>query len=158
MKNILIVLAVIILAGGGFYFFTQNKSSNQMMPKQDSVMEKSSDQVMMDKSSDSRYVEYSKDILENSKDKRRVLYFYANWCPTCRPADANFQENEKQIPEDVVLIRVSYNDTETDVEEKALAEKYDITYQHTFIQIDADGNEVTKWNGGQIEELLTNIK
>jgi thioredoxin-related protein len=53
---------------------------------------------------------------------------------------------------------VNYNDTATDQAEKELAKKYGVTYQHTFVQIDAEGNEVTKWNGGKIEELLHNIR
>ena len=43
-------------------------------------------------------------------------------------------------------------------EEKDLAKKYAITYQHTFVQIDGLGKEVTKWNGGKTDDLLTNIK
>lgn len=105
-----------------------------------------------------KYIEYSQDIIESNKNKRRILYFYASWCPTCRPADANFKENADKIPEDVVLIRVNYNDQYTDPEEKALANKYFVTYQHTFVQIDAIDSEITKWNGGQLEELLKNIR
>ena len=44
------------------------------------------------------------------------------------------------------------------IRKKELAQKYSITYQHTFVQIDAEGKEITKWNGGKIDELLTNIK
>lgn len=113
---------------------------------------------MMGNQQSSRYIEYSKEILDQSLDNRRVLFFYANWCPTCRPADASFKENENKIPEDVTLIRVNYNDTDTDQNEKDLAEQFGITYQHTFVQIDSEGNEVTKWNGGQIDELLANLK
>ena len=57
-------------------------------------------------------------------------------------------------------------DSKLGIEEAKLAaslicqflEKYGITYQHTFVQIDAEGKEITKWNGGKIDELLTNIK
>ena len=106
----------------------------------------------------SRYVEYSNAAFEQAADKRRVLFFYASWCSTCRPADANFQQNIESIPEDVLLLRVNYNDNDTDNDEKALAAVYGITYQHTFVQVDAEGNEVSKWNGGQINELLANLK
>ena len=107
---------------------------------------------------DGRYVEYASGTLDMYAGQRRVLYFYANWCPTCRPADAEFKANANQIPDRVVLIRVNYNDSDTDSEEEQLATKYGITYQHTFVQIDSNGNEVTKWNGGQIAELLANIE
>lgn len=108
--------------------------------------------------SSSQYVEYSRAQLDLGSNKRRVLFFYADWCPTCRPADANFKANLNNIPKDVVIIRVNYNDSQTDQEEKELATQYGITYQHTYVQIDSSGDEVTKWNGGALDELLANIK
>lgn len=109
-------------------------------------------------SDDSRYVEYSNESYDGASDKRRILFFYASWCPTCRVADPNIRQNVSQIPKDVVVLRVNYNDPETDEDEMKLAQKYNITYQHTFVQVDSQGNEVAKWNGGQIEEILSNIK
>lgn len=106
----------------------------------------------------SRYLEYSPQILAGTKDKKRILFFYASWCPTCIPANADFSQNADSIPEEVAVIRVNYNDPETDEEEKALAQKYGVTYQHTFVQIDMQGNKVTSWNGGQTDELLANIQ
>ena len=118
--------------------------------------------VMMEKTVETttspRYVEYSKTVLEQSVGMRRVLFFYASWCSTCRPADADFKKNIDLIPADLVLIRVNYNDPETDAEEKALAGQYGITYQHTFVQIDAQGNVLTEWNGGQFNELIAKVK
>jgi len=128
-----------------------------MEKKQGETMEKEDDK-MGSKVMGSRYVEYSKEALEKAASARRVLFFYASWCPTCRPADTSFKTNEGKIPGDVTIIRVNYNDPDTDQEEKELAKKYGITYQHTYVQIDATGKEVAKWNGGQINELLTNIK
>ena len=87
-----------------------------------------------------------------------MLFFYDNWCPTCQPVDKSLQENQAQLPEDVTVIRVNYNDTETSDEEKELAKQYGITYQHTFVQIDSEGQEITKWNGGDIEQLLSNLQ
>jgi len=186
MKNpIMIVVLVIVIAVVGFGVFTfsqkssqsdsmmkkdeammqkestesmaKDKNENAMMQKDDSMMEKTEDKMMGDAMADARYIEYSKTALDTTSN-RRVLFFYASWCPTCKSADASFTENESKIPGDVTLIRVNYNDPETDQEEKNLGEKYGITYQHTYVQIDKNGKEITKWNGGQIDELLTNIK
>jgi thiol-disulfide isomerase/thioredoxin len=130
--------------------------TNAMMKKNDNSVD--GENLMDNKMTDSRYVHYSKSNLDNSSSNRRVLFFYASWCPTCKPADASFTQNVNTIPEDLTLIRVNYNDPETDQEEKNLARKYSVTYQHTFVQIDSSGKEIAKWNGGQIEELLSNIK
>lgn len=154
MNKTIITAGIVILAfvGGGWYMVSQ-QSQQREEPK---VTEEKA--VMMDENSSSRYVEYSKTVLDQAVNNRRVLYFYASWCPTCRSADADFKANTSKIPKDLIVVRVNYNDPETDKEEKDLAEKYGITYQHTFVQIDSQGKEVTKWNGGQTDELFANIK
>jgi thiol-disulfide isomerase/thioredoxin len=161
---VIVAIGILVLVGG--FLFINNMNGEKSMQGKNTVMQKE-DVVMMEKNDtigkgetmdNASYLAYSKAALDGGIEKKRVLFFYANWCPTCRPADANFNENVSKIPDDVTLIRVNYNDTDTDQEEKDLAEKYGITYQHTFVQIDQQGNEVAKWNGGQIDELLANIK
>lgn len=179
MKNSMLIFIIVLVVGVlgiGLYLSmrenTQTDSaiqSNDSMVKEDTsvmptVVMVPEDDVMQDSEEmmdenviSPRYVNYNKTAFESASDTRRVLFFYASWCPTCKPADASFTQNVNDIPDDVTVIRVNYNDPETDQEEKDLAKKYGITYQHTFVQIDSDGNEVTKWNGGQIEELLSKI-
>lgn len=127
--------------------------------EQSTTMDKSPETVMENKKiSDSRYIKFNKDDFDSNTQERRVLFFYASWCPTCQPADANFSENQNNLPEDVLLIRVNYDDSDTEQAEKDLATKYGITYQHTFVQIDSSGKEVAKWNGGQFDKLISNLK
>lgn len=180
MKNssmIVVVLLVLVLGGVGVYAMIGRDASMTKLDKmektevmvakdetamQDDVMKNyepvmaDSNETMMQK--EGTYVPFSPEVLTNSTNSKTVLFFYANWCPTCKPADASFTQNMAQIPAGVTVIRVNYNDTETDQAEKDLAKKYGITYQHTFVQIDANGNEVTKWNGGGIDELLSNLE
>ena len=179
MKNPIAIFAIIVvvsIVGFGAYTLYQKssrvdsmmKKDETMMPKEETSMQptdammKKDDGTMEDDNAnevaDSRYVQYNRSALDSTSSDRRILFFYASWCPTCNPADASFIQNAIKIPEDVILIRVNYNDPETDQEEKDLAKKYGITYQHTFVQIDGTGKEVTKWNGGQIDELLSNLK
>lgn len=169
MKNVtlIIIFVAIVLGGGGMYLYSQQTKPQEdllISEKESTIKDPSAnvaqDSTMKDEKAlpEEKYVPYSKEVLDETTDKRRVLFFYASWCPQCIPADKNFQANSGQIPKDVVLIRVNYNDPETDAEEKALATEYGVTYQHTYVQIDASGNEVAKWNGGQIEELLSHLK
>ena len=143
-------MAIVVAGGGLFIANQQSQKASETKMAQEKV-------VMIDKSS-SRYVEYSKTSLDQAANKRRVLYFYATWCPSCKIANEDFTDNPNKIPEDVIVIRTNYNDPNTDAEEKDLAKKYGITYQHTFVQIDAQGNQITKWNGGDTDELVANIK
>ena len=148
-KKIFLVLMLVGVVGVGGYMILSK-------PK---LTEPSTEKVeIITQVENSRYIEYSKTAFDKVITKRRVLFFYASWCPTCRPADASFRENIGKIPENLTIIRINYNDPDTDQEEKDLARKYGITYQHTYVQIDADGKEITKWNGGQFDELLSKIK
>lgn len=173
MKNILIGL--ILLTGSiGFIFFvlyprlvatsqiqTRSPAQNETTVTQNEPETQEPSGNGMEENTmqeNSKYVYFSQQALDDASSSRRVLFFYANWCPTCRPVDANLMSSKNTLPKDVTVIRVNYNDTETDQEEKDLAQKYGVTYQHTFVQIDSEGNEVTKWNGGDIPEILKNIQ
>ena len=155
-KNLLIIIIVVLaLAGGGFFVASQSSQKPVEEATQEDSMQKQESSLP---TSSTSYVPYSKEALESTADKRRVLYFYATWCPECKVANEDFLQNSNKIPEDVVVIRVNYNDSDTDSQEKDLAKKYGITYQHTFVQIDGQGKTITKWNGGGIDELLVKIK
>jgi thiol-disulfide isomerase/thioredoxin len=159
MKNpapIAVTVVLIALITIGFFLFGGTRSD------QTTIMESSqpSTQEMEATSGPelSKYLEFTPEVLAQNTQKRRVLYFYANWCPTCIPADKDFAQKSSEFPEDVVVIRVNYNDKETDESEKNLAKQYNVTYQHTFVQISPDGSVVSKWNGGESKELLENLK
>lgn len=175
------VIVVVLLAVAGFYLYSQNQpTSDSMMKKDEAVMQKSEESMektdaMMDKNTGSgmdktetddkmmaegkgEYVEYSQSAYESASGKKRVLFFYANWCPTCKPLDAQLKANMDKIPAGVVILRVNYNDTDTDAADKALAQKYGITYQHTFVQVDEQGDEIAKWNGGGLDKIVSSVK
>ena len=68
-----------------------------------------------------------------------VLFFHASWCPKCQETESNL--NAEAIPDGLTVVKVDY-DTAND-----LRQEYGVTLQHTFVQIDADGNQLAKWNG-----------
>ena len=169
MKKTLTVLAVISIIGVAGYSLlnsnpvmtgdpvaVQDDSPSEELPNNDPTIEIEEGSLENTKET-SRYIEYSPGVIEKAAGSRRVLFFYANWCPTCRPANAGFIQNESDIPEDVTVIRINYNDTDTSEEEKDLADTYDITYQHIFVQVDDEGNAIKMWSGGGLEELISKI-
>ncbi len=163
-KNFIYAFGVILFLIIGFSIYQANKLNNVPIESESKVdLSKSISPIPTNASSTQvnasvRYMPYTKAVFEQAANTRRVLFFYASWCPTCRPADADFAANQNKFPSDVTLIRVNYNDPDTDSEEKSLAKKYAVTYQHTFVQIGANGEKVALWNGGQTTELLENIK
>jgi thiol-disulfide isomerase/thioredoxin len=82
---------------------------------------------------------------EGSKDMYAagdvVLFFAADWCPTCQAATKNLEADPAAIPAGLAIVRVDYDDSDE------LKQKYGVTVQHTFVQVDADGNEVATWTG-----------
>lgn len=100
------------------------------------------------------YLTYTSEILEQrqASGQKVVLFFYASWCPFCQSADKAFIERSSEIPAGVTVLKTDY-DSQT-----ALKAKYGVNYQHTFVQIDQDGNQVAKWVSGDIDALNSNLK
>ena len=97
------------------------------------------------------YTQYDSN-LEQYEGKNIVLFFKADWCPSCRVLDADLRESLSDIPEDVVVLELNY-DTETE-----LKKKYGVTTQHTMVQVDTSGEMIKKWSGGnRLEDLLSQI-
>lgn len=94
------------------------------------------------------YLPYSEEAFAKAQTEgTAVLFFYADWCPTCKIANENFINKNSEIPAGITILKTNY-DTE-----KELKKKYQVVIQHTFVVVDEKGNEVTKWVGGDIPEL-----
>lgn len=68
-----------------------------------------------------------------------VYFFHASWCPTCRATEKAIEEDG--IPAGLTVVKIDF-DSETD-----LRKTYGITQQHTFVQVNEDGDELAKWTG-----------
>jgi thiol-disulfide isomerase/thioredoxin len=79
-----------------------------------------------------------------ASDKLVLLYFYANWCPICRAEFPKMQQAFDQLSgSEVVGFRVNYNDTKITDQEKALAQKFGVAYQHTKVAL-RNGERILK--------------
>lgn len=175
-NNGLIVVLLVIIIGGAAVLTVKNKKADDKMMAEDQVMMEDEAMVGEDKMMDDKtmegevmvdeeeemmedddkmmmadkgdYVAYDEKSFKAAKDSKRVLFFHAGWCPTCRPVDKELTEKIKEIPEGVVVFKVNYDTA------KALKKKHEVTYQHTFVLVDEDGVEVSKWNGGGLAEII----
>lgn len=152
LKVILFIFLAVILTGTGLYFYTRMAAPLAPAPTTTVMTETTPTPSAGEPIAGVNYLEYSPDNFAKAADKKRVIFFYAAWCPTCRPADAEFKQRIQEIPDDVVVLRANY-DTES-----ALKKQYGITYQHTFVLVDENGNAITKWNGGAVDELIKNTQ
>ncbi len=99
------------------------------------------------------YINYSKTALEQvlNDEGQALLFFYADWCPTCRSADKSIQKDHALLPKNFTILKLNY-DTETD-----LKRQYNVTAQHTFVHVNRQGKEISKWLGGGVETILENL-
>ncbi len=82
-----------------------------------------------------------------------VLFFRASWCPSCQGVDKDIKANASKIPASLSILDVNYDDS------TALKQKYGVTYQHTFVQVDKDGTMIKKWSGSPtLSALIAEVK
>lgn len=139
-----------------------------MMPKEDQqavdammkkteenaeAMEKKDEapQDTMMKKEVSGYTTYNSSAVSDAlaAGKNVILFFHAPWCPTCKAADANFVK--ETAPANTVVFKTDY-DSNTD-----LRKKYGVTYQHTFVSLNADGSLKKKMSGADSFSELTGL-
>ncbi len=81
-----------------------------------------------------------------------VLFFNAAWCSTCQQARENIEANLDEIPKDLVIVVVDFDDS---IE---LRKKYSVTVQHTFIEIDSSGEPLGKWSGSvTVDQIVAQL-
>ena len=108
---------------------------HEEMSSSTETMEKSIE--MMEKSG--AYEAYTPEKLALAEKGKVVLFFHASWCPICHSIEKEILANPSAIPASVHLLKVDY-DSATE-----LKKKYGVTYQHTFVQVDAQGKQIAKW-------------
>lgn len=145
-KITFLIVGIIALSAIGYFVISGSKSNN-------STRQTSADQNL---EFSKRYVAYTSENLTKAVEdnKKAVIFFHAGWCPTCIAAQRDFKANFDKVPKNVTILQTDY-DTSTE-----LKQKYNVTYQDTFVEVDSQGNEVTKWSsGGQgVQALLANLK
>lgn len=138
-KLILLLVGLLVLAGivGGSLFLKEKPAVTNTTSQ--NLTQTSEDKNLSEYppvENPAEVLEYKKKAYDDalSSGKLVVLYFYANWCPICREEFPKMQLAFKRLPADkVVGIRVNFNDSETDKDEEALAEEFDIPYQHSKV-------------------------
>ncbi len=97
-----------------------------------------------------QYVEYSQEAVKNALwDK--ILFFHATWCSSCKAADKNI--SAETIPAWLNIFKVDFDSS------TALRKQYEVVWQHTFVQIDDNGNMIKKWFGSRsVKDILAEVK
>ncbi len=130
----------------------QEENSKESYSEENSMNEEMSeeDKMNMKEEGDNMYWynQYSEDKLSSSNTN--ILFFHANWCPSCKVLDDNLTKSE--IPKNINILKIDY-DSSSD-----LRKKYWIVIQHSFVQVDENWNMIKKWVGwNNLEDIVSEI-
>lgn len=150
------IIALVLIVGG--VYMSKNKTEDSMtndkvenVPATKTSNTEDSKNSMMAMGSYEVYAPEKIAIASETHDV--VLFFRASWCPTCRTLDADIKAHLSEIPANLTILDVNYDDS------AALKQKYSVTYQHTFVQVDANGDLIKKWSGSpSLAELVAQVK
>lgn len=134
----------------------------------DEVMTKSDDQKTMEKTSESSPTNDEAAVMKNPdsyvtltsfnadpgaySDVKKVYFFHAPWCPICQGIDKEISADQSRIPTGTTFIKTDY-DSNT-----SLRQKFGVTYQYTFVQVDNDGNLIKKWSATNLDKAVAGIQ
>lgn len=129
----------------------EKMSQDTLMEESKTTMEKPADTMI--EQTDARQVDFVSEAESQALTTQGpVVYFFkASWCPTCQALQLELDRDLGTLPAGTIIVTVDYD------KETALKKKYAITYQHTLVQIDATGKELSKWQGGGVSEIKKNI-
>lgn len=150
IKRVVLISIAGIVAAGIWFIVRPGSSLNNIANTVDNVVNKQSVDGMVSKEV-SGYADYSAAALASSPAEKNVLFFHAEWCPTCRALEKSITSGN--IPSGIRIFKVSY-DTES-----ALKQRYGVTYQHTLVQVKADGSAVIKFVGSPtLDDLIASLQ
>ena len=83
-----------------------------------------------------RYLAYVPSLFP-AETGRTFLFFYAPWCGQCRDIDAGILA--QGVPDNVTIFKADFDS------EQALEQQYGVTMRTTFVEVDAEGNELQRF-------------
>jgi hypothetical protein len=178
-KKVLVILSIVVgllLVGGGVMAYNNNQNDKKeqekmamekkatdeaMMKKEAAAMEKekmakegdtmAKDDAMSKQGSYVTLADYNKDPSKYA-DSKKVYFFHASWCPICQGIDKEINADMSKIPAGVTMIKTDF-DSSTD-----LRQKYGVTTQYTFVQVDGNGNETAQWSATSLDKAIDGIE
>ncbi len=152
----ILILSILFIAG-----CTQAPSSDTK-GETGNMMEGTNNQEMAEKS---EYLSFNQARYDKSKQEGKTIFleFAADWCPSCQSQHPKNVEAFEQLKDkEIIGFRVNFKDSNTDEDEVNLAKEFGITYQHTRIILNSEGEVVQKatgeWSSGQIIEELKKVE
>ncbi|HLD59721.1 MAG TPA: thioredoxin domain-containing protein [Candidatus Bilamarchaeaceae archaeon] len=156
-KRIFVLILLILFLAGCTQISSADTEANNIINnntgEKDAMAEKSD------------YLSFSKEKYDKSKQEGKTIFleFAADWCPSCQSQHPKNVEAFEQLKDkEIIGFRVNFKDSNTDEDEVNLAKEFGITYQHTRVILNSEGEVVQKatgeWSSGKIIEELKKVE
>jgi thiol-disulfide isomerase/thioredoxin len=132
-RNIILGIVVVVVVAMLYLLLQPKQASTPNDSTKDSQQQSESTDVTMAPGS---YIDYNEETFSQTEGKR-ILFFYAPWCPQCRALEASIKENT--LPAGVTIFKVDYDSNQE------LRAKYGVTIQTSLVEVDGSGNLVEKF-------------
>lgn len=150
MKTVLIILAgvlvLILLTIAGYFGYKKydqyKKSKIAIQNAKTEVATPVAEQIKLD-TRPGTYELYDTSKLVLAKDGKVVLFFNAKWSKTSKQLDQELKNKVDKLPENFTILSVDYD------KNVALRKTYDVPFENTFVQVDAEGNIINRWSGSE---------
>lgn len=145
-KLVLTIVSLVVIVLGGSLLLSRVEDN-------DTTDQSTSDQVtsLVSQDEQTRYQTFSQEALENSDAAKTLVFFKADWCPTCRILDQDIKQNASDIPEDWLILEANFDD------EVDLKNEYRVASQHTIVVLDENKEEEQKLSAILSLEDLINV-
>jgi thioredoxin 1 len=147
-KPILVVIGAVALFGGAALLFIMSGLSGERENPASRTQVQGNTKI----AETGPYQTYASEKVAFASEGSVLLYFHATWCPTCKALESEILKDPSRIPQNVRILKLDY-DTELE-----LRQKYGVTTQHTFVQVDEEGNALQKFNDAfNLQDALSRI-
>lgn len=151
MKKFILIFILFILTSTFAAFFykvylqqkTYHEQNSNLLPINKEVNPE-------DLTTPSLYLNYTKEYYDSALANNRVLvlFFTSNWCSECNNQEKiNKSVIESMTTEGVVGLNIHILDSETTTESDALAKKFDVKKENTFIVLNKSGAVAFRYVG-----------
>lgn len=137
------IIVIVSLLGAGYVYWQNSMKADQQNAAQRQSADQNAKSEQTGQLADEAaaqpgvFIDYSSEGQVASTDGVRILFFHAPWCPQCRMIEEDIKS--QGVPDGVTILKVDYDSNQP------LRQKYGVTLQTTFVEVDADGNELEKF-------------
>lgn len=94
---------------------------------------------------------YKADMSKYSSSKV-VYFFHASWCSVCIQVDTALKSKTNELPANTTIVKVDFDTA------KEMRQKYGVTTQTTFVQVNDKDELVKKWTASSFDGVHDGIQ